>query len=214
MLKGLTTFAGATIMGDGKVALILDVMGLAQRAKVISDERERMISAQEGSASREKDKESILIFRGPDDGRMGIPLRMVDRLEEFPRTKVEQAGQWDVVQYRGTILPLIRANDVLPERRIVQRTEPKPDAPIGPNLQIVVHTRDGRSVGLVVDQILDIVKESLSAQRPPSRDGVMATVVIQNRVTELLDIEALVQRVDLTQFADASGPASEVVTHG
>jgi len=117
-LKSNTTFAGATIMGDGRVALILDVLGLAQRANVVSEIRDRSVGEKMSEmASGREEGESLLLLRGPADGRMAVPLSLVARLEEFNRSSLETAEGRDVVQYRGQILPLIHLSSAMPERR-------------------------------------------------------------------------------------------------
>ncbi len=107
-LKMVKTFAGSSIMGDGKVALILDVLGLAQRAGVITETRNRTLPEKATeSAETVADKQTFLLFAGPRDSRMAIPLSTVARLEEFPAAQVEISGSQWVTQYRGQILPLI-----------------------------------------------------------------------------------------------------------
>jgi two-component system chemotaxis sensor kinase CheA len=192
-LKGLATFAGATIMGDGRVALILDVLGLAHRAKVISEVRERALV--EDNAARERaaseNRQTLLLLRSQGDGRIAVPLNLVTRLEEFPRSALEKTGNQTVVQYRDSILPLVRVADLLQERRRKTRSsqETAADAPV----QVVVYSDPERSIGLVVERILDIVEEDISKQQAASRDGILGTVVIQGRVTELLDLEGLIR---------------------
>lgn len=194
-LKAISSFAGATIMGDGRVGLILDVMGLAQRAKVVAEVRERAL-ADALDANVAVERQSLLLFRTPDDGRMAIPLIAVDRLEEFARTSVEYAGDWDVVQYREDILPLVHVSAELPERRKRSRTPTTAEGGVSESIQVIVHVSAGRRVGLVVDQILDIVEENYDLQ-PAGRAGVLGTVVIHDRVTEVLDLVSLVSSVDL-----------------
>src|SRR6202040_3105792 len=124
-LKTVKTFAGSSIMGDGKVALILDVLGLAQRAGVITDTRERAITHKVTESPAEAvQKLSFLLFAGPGNSRMAIPLGTLARLEEFPVAQVEMSGTQWVTQYRGQILPLIRLNVVLEERRQSLRALP------------------------------------------------------------------------------------------
>src|SRR5262249_20382932 len=88
-LKGLQVFAGATIMGDGQIALILDVIGLAKRSRVLAEgqERARLDAAVAIDETASDDQQTMLLFRSPDDGRMAIPLSRVARLEEFPRSR-------------------------------------------------------------------------------------------------------------------------------
>jgi len=100
-IKSIPSFAGATIMGDGKVALILDVLGLAQMGKVVSASRERGIADKStATAAVGPDKQTLLLFSGKTGSRMAVPLSMVARLEEFPRSAIERVGNQDVVQYR------------------------------------------------------------------------------------------------------------------
>ncbi|MBS1816839.1 MAG: chemotaxis protein CheW [Acidobacteria bacterium] len=184
-LKGIATFAGATIMGDGRVALILDVMGIAQRAHVISEARDRRISegdAGDHAGDPQHDLQALLVCRVGDADRMAIPLNRVARLEEFPTTSIERSGSQDVVQYRGVIMPLIDLSTVFTGRPTQG----------GDLRQVVVHGEGDRSVGLVVGQILDIVNERIDIQRRSTRHGVLGSVVIQQRVTDLIDVAAVV----------------------
>ena len=99
------------------MALILDVLGLAQRASVVSQIRDRGVGEKAAGAEIHRDeRESLLLLRGPNDGRMAMPLSLVARLEEFNRGSVERAEGRDVVQYRGQILPLIHLSEVLPDQ--------------------------------------------------------------------------------------------------
>jgi len=186
-LKGLTAFAGATIMGDGRVALILDVLGIAQRANVVSASRERAM-ADKGAQAREttEARETLLVFRVGEGGRMAIPLSMVSRLEEISAALVEQAAGCDVVQYRGAILPLVHLG------RELRLAAGDRDAMLP--LQVVVYSEGGRSVGFVVDQILDIVEEPVAVRQRGSRSGVLGAVVVQGKVTDLLDVHGVIRR--------------------
>jgi two-component system chemotaxis sensor kinase CheA len=205
-LKGVTVFAGATIMGDGKVALILDVLGLAQKANVISGVRERTLSEKPPtSAETSADRWSVLLFATRDGGRMAIPLSQVARLEEFPRTALEQVGPLQVVQYRDEILPLINVSRVLRRRqqqgndsqKVPRRMAARPvSGSAGGTIQVVVYAARGQRVGLVVDQILDIVEEEIVSRSSARRPGVLFTAVIQGRVTEFLDVDGILESVD------------------
>jgi chemotaxis protein histidine kinase CheA len=203
-LKGITTFAGATIMGDGQVALILDVLGLAQRANVVSEIRDRSVGENSQlTESHNDDVESLLLLRGPDNGRMAMPLSLVARLEEFSRNCVEKAEGRDVVQYRGQILPLIHLSSALPERREQSRRSDSSSIDAeSEKIQVVVYADNGRSVGLVVDRILDIAQEKIKTQKRSGRQGTLGSMVVQGRVTELLDVKGIIQSADASFFAE------------
>lgn len=181
-LKSINVYAGATIMGDGKVALILDVTGLADRAGVLGAIERRM--AQSGVHERAQavggNVEQLLLFRTGARGRMAIALKDVARLEEFARDRVERVGNEEVVQYRGEILPLVHVADVF--------GEPRAESPM---LQVVVHNSQRGSLGIVIDGIEDVVEDVFDTTRRGGRNGVSGSTVIRGRVTELLDPDAL-----------------------
>jgi two-component system chemotaxis sensor kinase CheA len=215
-LKAIPVFAGATIMGDGRVALILDVLGLARRARVIAelDERARLDHAVAVAAIDGGDHHTLLLFRSPDDGRMAIPLAQVTRLEEFPRALFERVGHELLVQYRGEIMPVVELSDLVPERRTVPRNPAGLDDAVA---QVVVFGHAGAHVGLIVEHIVDIVEDTLAGTRPPGRPGVLGAVVIAGRVTELLDVEAVLRRAQPgAAWAQASAAATcgEDAVHG
>ncbi|MGA2421022.1 MAG: chemotaxis protein CheW [Candidatus Acidiferrum sp.] len=195
-LKGLKTFAGATIMGDGQVALILDVLGLAQHASILSQVPEQAMatSTEAGNKEQTTGQETFLVFNGPDQARMALPLDALARLEEFPAEQMEMSGAQSVIQYRGQILPLIHLRAVLQERRRRPRHESPAAGAQGPaSVQVLVCNHAGGSVGIVVEQILDIIEDRPDVKSPPTRPGVLYAVVLENRVTELLDLDAILR---------------------
>jgi two-component system chemotaxis sensor kinase CheA len=116
-------------------------------------------------------------------GRVALPQSRVARLDEFERSRVERGSGLDGVQYRGEILPLVDVARAL-------GTAPADEPPS--LLQVVVHTEGGRSVGLVVDEIVDIVEEHVEVGAIAGRRGLLGSAVVQGRVTDLLDVPAVV----------------------
>ena len=200
-LKSIKTFAGASIMGDGHVALILDVMGLAQRSNVISEARNRVLAGKhDGLTEKDAEKKTFLLFAGPDDARMALPLNTLARLEELPASSIEKSGEQLLMQYRGQILPLVHLGSVLEERRAAVRhifwsKDPSDRAAI----QVLVCNYENRTVGIAVEAILDIVEDSAEVRYPASRPGVLYSAVINGRVTELIDIPAILELAGVAQ---------------
>jgi two-component system chemotaxis sensor kinase CheA len=190
-VKELGLYQGATILGDGRVALILDVAALAERGGLLGESHDVLQTSKPAApAPAPVPKNTLLLIGSRDGGRMALPLGRVTRLEEFGADHVERAGGQEMVQYRGQILPLVPLEAALPERR----TKPRPPEAGGRDesrLHVVVHERLGRPVGLVVHRILDIVEEDLAAPRPPSRKGVKCCAVIRDKVTEVLDLDEI-----------------------
>jgi two-component system chemotaxis sensor kinase CheA len=184
LLKGASGFAGATIMGDGRVALILDLLGVSQLAGVSSTSAAR--AQAEANAARAMDvsgdHESILIV-GIGERRFALPLAHVTRLEELPVASVRTAGDHRVIHYRDLILPLVSLAD-----RLGIHARPENDE----YLQVLVCGAGERSVGLIVDSVFDIVDERLEYSGRTETHGVMGTTVIGGEVTDVLDIRAFV----------------------
>src|SRR5262249_39811707 len=122
-LKGIPIFGGATILGNGEVVLILDVLGLALNSHAVPQLRDGGI-AQNEPALRERvvDRQAVLLCCGANDARIAVPLSQVARLEEFSSASIENVGDMDVVQYGGGILHLKDLSGLLTERRSRERT--------------------------------------------------------------------------------------------
>jgi two-component system chemotaxis sensor kinase CheA len=194
-LKDATLFAGATIMGDGRVSLILDVLGIAQRARVVSEARERATLEDElQETAEDRERRTLLLVAVGEDRRAAIALSEVERLEIFPADALEWASGREVVQYRDDILPLVRLTDALGLGGYGGYGAEEPTT-----LDVVVRTVDGRSVGLVVGRIVDIVEQDVQLGAAGHRAGVLGSTVIQERVTDVLDVGVLV---------DAHAPSS------
>jgi len=174
-------------MGDGKVALILDILGLAQLASLAGESCDHAaVAVKGGPGESAEERESWLLFRVGDHGKLAVPLSMVSRLEEFDPATIEMSGSRQVVQYRGEIMPLVRVADVMQLTAQAKREGP---------MQVVVHSESGRSVGLVVDEILDIVEQHVSVNRKSDNVRLLGSAVIQQHVTDLLNVPELVMSI-------------------
>lgn len=182
ILKQVREFAGATIMGDGKVALILDVLGIAESIGMTGT-GERQYGAESGDAAGSGDVHRMLMFQLGEQ-RLALLLEMVARLEEFTPEQIEITGAGRVVQYRDEIMPLVFVNEVLGIPSARTDTDP---------LQVVVCMRGQRSVGVVVDSIYDIVEQVVDTTPSSTAHGVLCSAVIQDRVTDILDVEGVLQ---------------------
>lgn len=185
-LKGLNMYAGATIMGDGRVALILDVLGVGQRSGVLAESRGQARSATAQKTQSGPELQRLLLFSAGSFERLAVPLSLVARLEEFPLNSIEHAGGRRVVQYRNRILPLVPLRDVLDAGAddLNQTADP---------VQVVVFNDGDRSVGLVVDQILDVAEEEVTVRQKSSRQGLLGSAVVGQRVTDFLDLSHVIQ---------------------
>jgi len=187
-LKCLGEYAGTTIMGDGTVALILDVMGLAIASGLTAEIREPAHAGADKDESQSGEQtQTLLVVDLGDARRFALPTSMVERLEKVPAADIEHADGREVIQYRGAILPLVRLSDIFGggNREMSQPEE----------LQIVVYGEQDLHCGFVVNRIVDIVETELRLQTKNGQEGpLLGTAVIQQRVTDVLNLRELARR--------------------
>jgi two-component system chemotaxis sensor kinase CheA len=189
-LKTLGFYAGATVLGDGRVALILDVQTISRRALTSDIDLRRTRAA--GDVARAATLEQVLVVGIGGDRRVAMPLASVARLEHVRQDEVEMVGGREVVQYRGTILPLLRLDRLLGGYgSMVESTD---------ELLLVVYQEAGRSVAFVVAEILDIVDDDASQHSDLEDSGLVGSTVIDGHVTELLDVRGAVLAADSTFY--------------
>ncbi|MBB4286291.1 chemotaxis protein CheW [Roseospira goensis] len=174
ILRHISMFSGNTILGDGSVIMILDPNGIAGatgEAAMGSGGAAETMAAREG---RRDDTTSLLIFRAGSKELKAVPLALVARLEEIEVEKVEHSYGQPVVQYRGQLMPLIGVDGMTG-----MRTE-------GRQPVLVFSDRD-RSMGLMVDEIVDIVEDNLKVELKAEQMGVIGTAVVNGKATDIID---------------------------
>jgi two-component system chemotaxis sensor kinase CheA len=184
-LKRLSCYSGATVLGNGEVALILDVAGVAASAGLDVSARHEMVLAEAPRGAGEG-MQTMLVFRAGKDAPCAVPLAMVARLELVESSAIETVAGREVLQYRDSIMPIIRPEDVLPLGPRVAH----------PEQQLVVFDF-GQMVGMAIDRIVDIVDVQMNASSPGRRgpsDLTLGRVVIFGHTTLVLDVYELLRR--------------------
>jgi two-component system chemotaxis sensor kinase CheA len=174
-LRHIDMFSGNTILGDGAVIMIIDPNGIAKALGASGASAHEM--ADEASAAHAIGGEqltSLLVFRAGSSQPKAVPLGLVTRLEEIATDKIELSNGRYMVQYREQLMPLVQMTGVT-----VQTTGSQP---------ILVFADDGRSMGLVVDEIIDIVEERLHIEVAGQADGILGSAVIKGQATEVIDV--------------------------
>ncbi len=190
-LKDCQTYAGATIMGDGKVSLILDILNLAQMSglSTVSESNQLSDKLQQGQTS-EKLKESVVVFKNLETEYFAASFEYVQRIERFSTTSIEYIGGRNVIQYRGGALPLYQMSQIfdvesLPERELQE---------------VVVFSVNDKEFGLMVTPPVDILEVHLDIDtRSFEKTGVRGTMSINGHTTLVLDIlemaESFLERI-------------------
>ncbi len=204
--KGIAAYAGATIMGDGRIALILDVLGLAQAARVLTDTRASAHEALPLDARLETsgDRQTLLLARNGADGLIAIPLSKVTRLEGFPAHLVKRVGDREFMEYRGQVIPVVRLSQIVPPAGSAE------SGSTGASIEVVIHSAQGHTIAVIVDCIVDIVEEDPTIDALSSRPGVAGSFMSGEHITELLDLPSIVKAAipalsELSQAVSAGG---------
>jgi two-component system, chemotaxis family, sensor kinase CheA len=184
-LKRISEYAGTTIMGDGGVALILDVKGLATASGLAGELRAKNIheSAEEAQHGIDS-QQSVLLVDVGDARRYALPISMVARLEKIASESIELANGCEVIQYRGNILPLMRLTKIVgAPAELPQEQE---------SVQVVVYDQNDITFGLIVGRILDSCEVELRQSAVDAPGGhLLGSYVIQQRVTDVVDMHYL-----------------------
>jgi two-component system chemotaxis sensor kinase CheA len=174
-LRHIDMFSGNTILGDGAVIMIIDPNGIAKALGAAgSTSRDLADENAAGHAISGEQLTSLLVFRAGSNQPKAVPLGLVTRLEEIATDKIELSNGRYMVQYREQLMPLVQMNGVN-----VQSSGTQP---------ILVFADDGRSMGLVVDEIIDIVEERLHIEVAGSQEGILGSAVIKGQATEVIDV--------------------------
>jgi two-component system, chemotaxis family, sensor kinase CheA len=186
-LEQIKTYSACTILGDGRVVLILDAAGVAQRANVSKAAEHHPSEHAELAAPSERDDLDSYLLLSERDVRVAVPLARVTRLELVALTRIEYSGAREVLQHENEIIPLVRLKDML------LHLGPEDPEPVRYANVMIVASERGR-VGFIVHEVLDVVELP-----PPDRvlagdTLVQATVVVHGRVTDVWDVDTLIER--------------------
>jgi two-component system chemotaxis sensor kinase CheA len=173
ILRHVTMFSGNTILGDGSVIMILDPNGIARASGVGAGSESRLLRSNTADTQTSADKTAMLLFRAGESRRMGVPLGLVARLEDIPRAKIEMSCGMPVTQYRGKLMPLIAIDGGIDQQK--------------PTQPLLVFAEGDRIMGLMVDEIIDVVEDRLDIELAGVRAGLLGTAVIGGQATDVLD---------------------------
>jgi two-component system chemotaxis sensor kinase CheA len=189
-LKGLREYAGATILGDGKVALILDVAGLAAKVNLATISKAARTQSQESPLEKQKEKNdelhSFLLFHNAAHETCVVPLGLVSRVEQIQVHQIETVGGRRTMQYRGATLPLFALKDVADVEDITSSQE----------RVVIVFEIGGREVGLLATKPVDAIDTPAAIERSTLRQkGIMGSAIIRGHTTLIVDIFELIETI-------------------
>ncbi|OGR20027.1 MAG: hybrid sensor histidine kinase/response regulator [Desulfobacterales bacterium GWB2_56_26] len=199
-------YAGATIMGDGRIALILDVSNLARMARLTSIDRSdraaEVARAAEDAVRAKKDKQSLLIFKSSEIEHFAVPLNQVERIEKIKRSDIEDLGGRRVMKYRGGSLSLICVDDVAMVQPLADQD----------NLLVIVFNIAKRAVGLLAVGPIDAIEISADIDDTTlSQPGIMGSIIIDQHTTMLVNVYEMVHTLFPQWFEEKEKNIIEII---
>lgn len=199
-LKQVGCYSGVTIMGDGKVAMIVDIQGIATmaRLKFAENEINEQSALDLANQLRSSDSESLLLFRNEGLELFAINLSTVARIERIKASDIEHIGKGEYLKLGGRSLRLVRMHDHMP----IAKPEQTPE-----DLYVLVPKLLAKPIGIVATQIVDTVQTVVDLDRETiSGVGILGSTFINNALVLLVDIYSLFESVDPEVFRPAAYP--------
>jgi two-component system, chemotaxis family, sensor kinase CheA len=200
VLRHIGMFSGNTILGDGSVIMILDPNGIAKASGVAGGAEQRGAARlpAAGAVSADAGRVAMLLFKAGDQGLKAVPLSLVARLEQLPQARIEFAAGAPVTQYRGRLMRLLPMSGRIDTTRA--------EVPV---LVFSDHAANGameHRMGLVADEIVDVVEDHLRIELSHAREGILGTAIIAGRATDVIDTSFWLTSVEPDWFDRKAGP--------
>lgn len=199
-IKECQEYGGATILGDGRVALILDASGLAAKAQLtsLSGSARAQELAQAANTERASDEQTLLVFQNAPQEHCAIPLSMVARVERIERDKVEYLGGKRTMQYRGATLPLVTLQDAAQVGSVADDAE----------LVVIVLNTGKREVGLLAAAPVDAVEAAVNIDSSTLRQpGIAGSTILREKTTLFVDVDELLEATGWLEHMPENAPA-------
>ncbi len=199
-LKSCSCLAGATILGDGHVAPILDVSGIAAKTDLRSHEQENSNGNVHDEASLSNERQSLLMFTNAPSEQFAIPMSLISRIERIRTEQIDTVGGQELLQYRGTSLPLLNIEAYV-------KAQPRPEMD---NVHVVVFQIHGREVGLIAAELNDIREVATEIDGNTFREpGIAGSIVVDEKTIRIVDLYELAFSAHPKWFAEKPQATTE-----
>ncbi len=190
MLRHIPIYAGNTVLGDGSVIMILDPNGIANESGDLSATDTAIQAEQDNSGNATaSDTTSLLVFRAGSGAPKAVPLSLIARLEDIESKDIEYSNNQYVVQYRGQLMPLVPFSNEIKVDAGAYNTDNKENSSLRQGyMPVLVFADHLRSMGLIVDEIIDIVEEKVTVETSTANESTFGTAIIDGKATDVINV--------------------------
>ncbi len=181
VMRNIPLFGGNTILEDGAVIMILDPTGIARHAGLDGARKdETRVTLDEDPA--QSGRTDMLLVKAGVGAPKALPLSLISRLETFTTARLERTGDKIVAQYRGDLMPIVALDATLD---LLSRIA---DAASDATFPVLVFENGGKPVGLLVEEILDVVSTDIRIELGTDAEGKLGVAVIADKATDIVDV--------------------------
>lgn len=189
-LKSLGCYSGATVMGDGRVALILDIDGIARHAGIELNGQEAKIEDVDVKMTR-TESQSVLIFKSGEEEQFAVALPLIKRIERINSSKIEKIGDKNFITLDGVSTLILKLDRFMEVSPIAQNED----------MYLLLMKYINKPFGILISKLIDIEETSVELNEESyMADCLMGTSIVRDRITLFLDVYRLVERAEPSWF--------------
>ncbi len=188
--KNIPIYSGATIMGDGKLALILDIVGLSQFVGISMEEVEKKYESTVKVKTSSEETIFLLLFDVGED-RLALPIALISRLDKVKASDIQVSGGKEILIYNDEVIPVIRLENYLPLQGGVPQEE----------YNVLFFTERGKTCGILCSRIVGTLETSLEVEEGIyTQPGILGHRVIDGKTVLFIDIYKVIEMYDPEWF--------------
>ncbi len=188
--KNIPIYSGATIMGDGKLALILDIVGLSQFVGISLEEVEKKYESTVKVKTSSEETIFLLLFDVGED-RLALPIALISRLDKVKASDIQVSGGKEIIIYNEEVIPVIRLENYLPLQGVVPQEE----------YNVLFFTERGKTCGILCSKIIGTLETTLEVEEGIyTQPGILGHRVIDGKTVLFIDIYKIIEMYDPEWF--------------
>lgn len=184
-LKDLKCYAGVTILGDGKVAMILDVNGILEKSKLKLKDESELVKLKRNEEKGKKEKSNLMLFKCSQHETFGLDLSFIQRVEEIQLEDIELIGNKEYIKIRGNSLRVIRPSQYIPVSKQQENNK---------KYYVIILKLVKYPVGILIDKIHDTLETYIELNKDDfNYKGILGSTILENKIVLILNIHELLE---------------------